>query len=106
MLTIGNQLKAARGLADVDQITLAREAGISPNTLRAMEQRGTQGFTSSFAKVAAVQRALEARGIEFLDGGRPGVRLRDRAARPDASQIATGHVLPATEGAASEQAEE
>lgn len=77
MLTTGNQLRAARGLVAMDQTTLAQRAGVSANTIRAMEARGTETLTSGLDTVRAVQSALEAAGVEFLDHGRPGVRLKD-----------------------------
>jgi DNA-binding XRE family transcriptional regulator len=78
MLTTGNQLRAARGLVAMDQITLAQRAGVSANTIRAMEARGAETLTSGLDTVRSVQSALEAAGVEFLDHGRPGVQLKDR----------------------------
>ena len=79
MLTTGNQLRAARGLVDMDQITLARLAGVSANTIRSMEARRTETLTSGLDTVRAVQKALEDAGVEFLNHGRPGVRLKGDA---------------------------
>lgn len=76
MLTTGNQLRAARGLVDMDQVTLAGAAGVSANTVRSMEARGSDTLTSGLGTVRAVQTALEAAGVEFLNHGRPGVRLK------------------------------
>ena len=83
MLTTGNQLKAARALAGVDQQQVADSAGVNVNTIRNMEARGAEPITSSAVTVRNVQLALEALGIEFLNHARPGVRLsipRERAA--------------------------
>jgi transcriptional regulator with XRE-family HTH domain len=74
-LTTGNQLKAARALAGVDQQELADSAGVNVNTIRNMEARGAEPITSSAVTVHNVQVALEALGIEFLNHERPGVRL-------------------------------
>jgi hypothetical protein len=41
-----------------------------------MEGRGTQLLSSSLSTVSAVQRVLEEAGVEFLNHGRPGVRLK------------------------------
>lgn len=76
MLTTGNQLKAGRALAGMDQGTLAARAGVNINTIGSMEKRGAQGLTSGLDKIQAVMRALEAEGIEFLNHGEPGVKLR------------------------------
>ncbi|TAX09314.1 hypothetical protein [Rhizobium leguminosarum] len=75
MLTTGNQLKAARALAGVEQIELADAAKVHVNTIRAMEASGANGISGRAQNVQAVQRALEERGIEFLNHGQPGVRL-------------------------------
>lgn len=76
MLTTGNQLRAARALADMDQGTLAKRAGLNINTISAMEKRGAEGLTSGLDKIRSVMQVLEAEGIEFLNHGSPGVRLR------------------------------
>jgi transcriptional regulator with XRE-family HTH domain len=75
-LVTGNQLKAARALAGVDQQQVADAADINVNTVRNMEARGAEPITSSAVTIRNVQLALEAWGIEFLNHGQPGVRLR------------------------------
>jgi hypothetical protein len=74
-LVTGNQLKAARALAEIDQQELAAAAGVNVNTIRNMEGRGGEPITSGVVTVRCVQLALEARGVEFLNHGEPGVRL-------------------------------
>jgi transcriptional regulator with XRE-family HTH domain len=54
---------------------LAAAARVSPNTITRIEA----GLNSNHATLEAVQRALEARGVEFIDGERPGVRLKPDA---------------------------
>jgi hypothetical protein len=78
-LVTGNQLKAARALAGVDQQQVADAADINVNTVRNMEARGAEPITSSAVTVRNVQLALEAWAIEFLNHGQPGVRLRKAA---------------------------
>ena len=75
-LTTGNQLKAARALAGIDQQELADTAGVNVNTIRNLEGRGAELITSSVVTVRNVQLALEALGIEFLNHTQPGVRLK------------------------------
>jgi len=75
MLTTGNQLKAARALAGMDQGELARRASVNINTISSMEKRGGNVLTSGLDTIKAVMSALEAEGIEFLNHGNPGVRL-------------------------------
>src|SRR5215470_15981125 len=88
-LVTENQLRAARALAGVDQQQVADAAKIYVNTIRNMEARGVEPITSGAVTVRNVQMALEAYGIEFIDHGRPGVRLRDHPG-------ATPAVLPAS----------
>jgi transcriptional regulator with XRE-family HTH domain len=75
MLTTGNQLKAARAMVDMDQGTLADRAGISINTVGAMEKRKDQSLVSGYDTIRAVMTVLESEGVEFLNHGQPGVRL-------------------------------
>ena len=76
MLSTGNQLRAARALAGVDQQAVARTAKVAVNTIRNMEARGPDPITSGAVTVRSVQKALESFGIEFTNGDQPGVRLR------------------------------
>lgn len=76
-LVTGNQLRAARALVDIDQATLAKRADVNVNTIRNMEARGAEPISSSALIVRAVEVELEKAGIEFLNHGRPGVRLRE-----------------------------
>lgn len=76
MLTTGNQLKAARALAGLDQSQVAQMAGVNVNTVRNMEAAGPGPIAGRSQNVQAVQRAMETAGIEFLNHGQPGVRLR------------------------------
>lgn len=79
MLSTGNQLKAARALADLDQEALAKAAGVSPNTIRNMEASKAEPIRANNQTVVAVQRALETAGVEFLNHGKPGVQLKARS---------------------------
>jgi hypothetical protein len=79
MLITGNQLKAARALAGVDQLGVAKAAKVAVNTIRNMESRGADPITSGAVTVRNVQSALEAAGVEFTNGDQPGVRLRKTA---------------------------
>lgn len=84
MLTTGNQLKAARVLAEMDQTALAELVGVNVNTVRNMEASGSGPIAGRATTVQAVQRALETAGVEFLNHGQPGVRLAKR--REDGEQ--------------------
>lgn len=77
-LITGNQLRAARALAGVEQKWLADKSGVSINTIRNMEARGAEPITSGAVTVRKVQSALEGARIEFTNGDAPGVRLRSK----------------------------
>jgi transcriptional regulator with XRE-family HTH domain len=63
-----DQARAARALLRLDQVELARRAGVSLATLRRVE-RGAEKAGASTRAVMAIQQALEAAGVEFIDKG-------------------------------------
>jgi transcriptional regulator with XRE-family HTH domain len=65
--------RAARGLLDWSQAELASRSNLSESTIRDFE-KGRR--VPSVNNLSAIQRALEAAGVEFTNGGQPGVRLR------------------------------
>jgi len=65
--------RAARGLLNWTQAKLAEAAGLGASTVVQFELGA--GAVSAKA-VQTIQRAIEAAGIELLDGNEPGVRLR------------------------------
>jgi transcriptional regulator with XRE-family HTH domain len=67
-----DQSRAARGLLDWSQAELAARSNLSESTIRDFE-KGRR--VPSINNLAAVRRALEAAGVEFIDGDQPGVRL-------------------------------
>jgi hypothetical protein len=71
----GNHVKAARALLGIDQERLSELSGVSINTVRNCEACGDQPIAGYASTRDKVQRALEALGIEFTNGGAPGVRL-------------------------------
>jgi hypothetical protein len=81
-LVTGNQLKAARMFAGVDQQQVADAAKVNVNTIRNMEARGNDPITSGAVTVRAVQLVLEDWGVEFINHGGPGVRMRNPGAVP------------------------
>jgi transcriptional regulator with XRE-family HTH domain len=88
MLTTGNQLKAARALIDMGQSELADRAKVNVNTVRNMEASGAGPIAGREQNVQAVQSVLERAGVEFLNGNKPGVRLKaqgpvDEGIRPN-----------------------
>ena len=67
-----DQSRAARGLLDWSQAELAARSNLSESTVRDFE-KGRR--VPSINNLAAIQRVLEAAGVEFIDGNQPGVRL-------------------------------
>ena len=75
-LVTSEQLRAARAMLRMQQPQLAAAAGVSVNTISRIE--GLDGPISARTDtVRRLQRALEDAGVEFIDDGRPGVRVRE-----------------------------
>ncbi len=75
------QSRAARGLLDWSQTELAARSNLSESTIRDFE-KGRR--VPSINNLAAMQRALEGAGVEFIaeNGGGPGVRLKKLRSGP------------------------
>jgi transcriptional regulator with XRE-family HTH domain len=76
------QIKAARALLAWSQEDLAERSGVSVPTIKRLEASDGPigGRTDTADKIAA---ALEAAGVEFTNGGQPGVRIRKKFAQGD-----------------------
>lgn len=74
MTISADQCRAARGLVDMDQATLAEAASVSRSVIVDFEN-GRR--TPNRNNLAAIRAALEDAGVAFIDanGGGPGVRL-------------------------------
>lgn len=70
------QIKAARVFLDWDQRELAKQSGLSLPTIQRMERDDIGPGRSSAENVDKLTKALIAAGIEILNDGAPGVRLR------------------------------
>jgi transcriptional regulator with XRE-family HTH domain len=70
------QLRMARAAVGWGVRELAKKAGITANTVTRIEN----GADAKQSTMDALQRALEAAGIEFTNGEQPGVRLTKAAA--------------------------
>jgi hypothetical protein len=95
-----SQLRAARALLGIDQITLAQRSTLSLPTIQRMEASGglIRGNVDSLVKVI---QALEDMGVELIGegntstvGGR-GVRLRERDVRTMVREQKLGTRQPA-----------
>lgn len=69
-----SQLRAGRSLLGLSQPDVAEAASLSTMTIKRAEGSGKPA--PSPEAMAAIQRALEAAGVEFTNGDQPGVRLR------------------------------
>ena len=71
------QSRAARGLLDWSQTELASRSNLSESTIRDFEKGRRVPSTNN---LAAVVRAFETAGLEFIpeNGGGAGIRFRER----------------------------
>ena len=65
--------RAARGLVDLTQRQLAEAASVGLSTVKAFEAGASAPMANN---LKAMQAALEALGVEFTNGGQPGVRMK------------------------------
>jgi transcriptional regulator with XRE-family HTH domain len=86
------QLRMARAALGWGVRELAEKAGVTANTVSRIEL----GADAKQSTIEALQRVLEAAGIEFTNGDRPGVRLvPDSGAAPaKPSKPAAGKKAP------------
>ena len=68
------QIRAARHLVSLAQADIAAATGLSLPTVKRAES--DRDVSISPDAITAIQRALEAAGVEFTNGERPGVRLK------------------------------
>ena len=69
------QLRAGRALANLSQADLAAVTGLSLPTIKRVES--DRDVSVSDDAIAALKLAIEEAGVEFTNGGRPGVRARN-----------------------------
>ena len=90
------QLRMARAAVGWGVRELAERAGVTANTVTRIEN----GADAKQSTMDALQRTLEAAGLEFTDGEQPGVRLRKEglgepsAGAPNATRRAQAEPLP------------
>jgi transcriptional regulator with XRE-family HTH domain len=72
------QIRAARALIDWSQQDLAEASKVGNATIRNIEAGRSAPQNST---LAAIQHALEAAGVEFTNGGQPGVRMKKQPGR-------------------------
>lgn len=74
--------KAARALLGWSQATLAKKAGLGSSTVKRLEASDGAMMKAGKVTKVALYNALSSAGIEFQNGGEPGVRLRSRPQPP------------------------
>ena len=74
------QCRAARALLNWSQEDLVRHSTITKKTIADFERGATTPRPQTLDQILA---AFEAAGIEFLNGNRPGVRIRGKGIRSD-----------------------
>ena len=67
------QCRAARGLLGWSQAQLAEASKVATKTITDFERESRTPYERTLADV---QRAFEAAGVVFTNGGEPGVKLR------------------------------
>jgi transcriptional regulator with XRE-family HTH domain len=70
------QARAARAMLQLKTTEVATLAAVTPNTVSRVEQDNSGARGPNSTTVNAIRRVYEERGVEFLDGDYPGVRLR------------------------------
>ena len=71
--------RAARGLLGWTQEELAKKARVGQSTVKDFEGKRRRPIENN---LRAMQRALEAGGVEFVNGNQPGVRMKASPSGP------------------------
>jgi hypothetical protein len=74
-LRTGAQLRAARALAKLDKEELYALSGVSPNTIRRLEEDDGP-LQARKSTIIALESVLTAHHVEFWNDDAPGARLR------------------------------
>ena len=80
------QLRMARAAIGWGVRELAEKAGVTANTVTRIEN----GADAKQSTINSLQHALEAAGVEFTNGGQPGVRLKASKATIAANESKSG----------------
>jgi predicted transcriptional regulator len=71
----GRHIRAARALLGLSQSELAKKSKVALRTLSRMEE-SDGAVNARTATLTRIVLTLERAGVEFLDSGNPGVRLK------------------------------
>ena len=75
MIITSELIRAARALLRWEQKDLAEASGVSLPSIKRLEMQPGP-LAAQDRTVAALQAAINRAGVEFTNGGQPGVRLR------------------------------
>jgi transcriptional regulator with XRE-family HTH domain len=89
------QLRMARAAVGWGVRELAEKAGVTANTVTRIEN----GADAKQSTMDALQRALEAVGVEFINGEQPGVRVTKVAAAHSAEPARASNLSPPSQAA-------
>jgi transcriptional regulator with XRE-family HTH domain len=89
------QLRMARAAVGWGVRELAEKAGVTANTVTRIEN----GADAKQSTMDALQRALEAAGVEFTNGEQPGVRLTKAAEAQSPERASTSNPKPSAQAA-------
>jgi transcriptional regulator with XRE-family HTH domain len=89
------QLRMARAAVSWGVRELAEKAGVTANTVTRIEN----GADAKQSTMDALQRALEAAGVEFTNGEQPGVRLTKAVAAHSAEPASASNPTVAAKAA-------
>ena len=85
------QLRMARAAVGWGVRDLAKQAGVTANTVTRIEN----GADAKQSTMDALQRALEAAGVEFTNGEQPGVRLSKKTSADSAQPTSLSNLTAA-----------
>jgi len=74
----GRQIRAARMLAGLTQVDLARATGCHPRSVRYWESKGDNRPTNVALTLDSIEEALIRYGVIAFSSPTPGVRLRQK----------------------------
>lgn len=74
------QIRAGRHLAGLSQRDVVKETGLPLLTVRRAESERIVPVSPD--AIAAIRAALEAAGLQFTNGARPSVRLKEKGPKP------------------------
>ena len=73
MIFLPEQCRAGRAILGWSQMELGTKSGVASKTIADFEAGKRTPFSNN---LSAIQRALETAGLEFTNGGEPGVKRR------------------------------